>query len=356
MIGLAENAFLGLALVVIAFCFGLWIRATYCVVSRSPLVAFEPRRPAPWSVVELLLIGLLGVVVVGVTQQISRAWLELPAGVWQLEELAPRQQIGALVFFSIASGVSCLLALWVCRRVAGATLHDLGLVRDKVGRDLILGLAGFAMLIVPMLTMHVALQMLFPVSESHPFIEILSKEPRLGLLLPIAVAAVIIAPMVEETFFRVILQGWLERLAVEQEADLGSPRSHWVGSEPAREQPSGVTTDADTASAAPAHDAECAATSETAPGCAEPAAIGETSAGYPQSRVGQAVPILLSSLAFALAHLGHGLAPIPLFFLAIGLGYLYQRTHRLLPCLVIHFLVNLTAMAQLGLEVWRRQG
>jgi len=37
-------------------------------------------------------------------------------------------------------------------------------------------------------------------------------------------------------------------------------------------------------------------------------------------------PILLSAGLFAALHATHGPDPIPLFLLALGLGYLYQRT------------------------------
>ena len=61
------------------------------------------------------------------------------------------------------------------------------------------------------------------------------------------------------------------------------------------------------------------------------------------------LPILVSSLLFALAHFGIGPDPIPLFFLAIVLGYTYQRTHRIVPCMVTHALFNsLTLIA-----LWR---
>ena len=39
----------------------------------------------------------------------------------------------------------------------------------------------------------------------------------------------------------------------------------------------------------------------------------------------------VSAAIFAFMHLGQGPAPIPLFFLAIGLGYLYRQTHRATP-------------------------
>jgi membrane protease YdiL (CAAX protease family) len=62
-------------------------------------------------------------------------------------------------------------------------------------------------------------------------------------------------------------------------------------------------------------------------------------------------PILVSSLFFALAHFGYGPEPVPLFFLAIALGYVYQRTHRILPSIVTHALFNAFAMFIL----WRLQ-
>ena len=56
---------------------------------------------------------------------------------------------------------------------------------------------------------------------------------------------------------------------------------------------------------------------------------------------------LVSAFVFAILHWGHGPDPIPLFFLALGLGYLYHRTHRIIPCIVVHFLVNGLSMLAL---------
>ena len=55
-------------------------------------------------------------------------------------------------------------------------------------------------------------------------------------------------------------------------------------------------------------------------------------------------PIVVSSAIFALLHLPNGPDWIPLFFLAAGMGYLYQRTHRLLPSLTVHALLNSLSM------------
>jgi membrane protease YdiL (CAAX protease family) len=60
-------------------------------------------------------------------------------------------------------------------------------------------------------------------------------------------------------------------------------------------------------------------------------------------------PILISSIAFGLAHFGYGPEPVPLFLLALVLGHLYQRTHRIIPGIVAHALFNLFSM----IILWR---
>lgn len=45
------------------------------------------------------------------------------------------------------------------------------------------------------------------------------------------------------------------------------------------------------------------------------------------------------------------LDPIPLFFLAVGLGFLYYRTHRILPCILVHCAFNLIAFVTACLVV-----
>lgn len=52
------------------------------------------------------------------------------------------------------------------------------------------------------------------------------------------------------------------------------------------------------------------------------------------------IAVLISSAAFAAAHFGQGAAHIPLFLFALLLGYLYYRTHRLLPSIVAHATLN----------------
>tara|TARA_R110002049_G_scaffold72490_7_gene187478 strand:- start:20258 stop:21271 length:1014 start_codon:yes stop_codon:yes gene_type:complete len=56
------------------------------------------------------------------------------------------------------------------------------------------------------------------------------------------------------------------------------------------------------------------------------------------------IPILVTSVLFAMMHLGQGGAPIPLLFLSIGLGYLYRQTGSIVPPLIVHCILNASTM------------
>ena len=63
------------------------------------------------------------------------------------------------------------------------------------------------------------------------------------------------------------------------------------------------------------------------------------------------LPIGVSSAIFALLHFSHGPDWVPLLLLAAGMGYLYQRTHRLVPSLTVHGLLNAFSMWGLWVQV-----
>ena len=66
-------------------------------------------------------------------------------------------------------------------------------------------------------------------------------------------------------------------------------------------------------------------------------------------------PVTVSATLFALMHLGHGPDPVPLFFFALGVGLLYQRTHRIMPSLIVHLLLNLFTLIMLILMIFGQQ-
>lgn len=55
-------------------------------------------------------------------------------------------------------------------------------------------------------------------------------------------------------------------------------------------------------------------------------------------------PIVVSATLFAGIHVAHGPDFVALFLLSLGQGYLYQRTHRIVPVILVHLLMNLFSM------------
>jgi membrane protease YdiL (CAAX protease family) len=60
--------------------------------------------------------------------------------------------------------------------------------------------------------------------------------------------------------------------------------------------------------------------------------------------------IVVSSLAFALAHLGQGLAWVPLFFFGLVVGYLARQTGSIVPGIILHGLFNAVSVVLVVLQ------
>lgn len=269
-----------------------------------PLVEFTPRRPVPWSAAELA-------VAVGVYLAL------LNGAVWLA---APRDEAGDLVHAltpqtllstAAASALATLVVAALVALVSRATPADLGLATATLRRDVALGAAAFAAILLPIYLVQALLSLVF--DGRHPILDMLEGHRDGAFFLAAGVAAVGVAPLAEEFFFRALLQGWLEKVwpvRPPAPADVGAP-------------PTSSPPDAPLLAPSNADGAEL------------------QTAGYPTGWG----PILASSGVFALMHLGHGPAPIPLFLLALVLGYLYARTHRIWPGLVLHMLLNGCSLA-----------
>lgn len=147
----------------------------------------------------------------------------------------------------------------------------------------------------------------------HPLIDMVHKDPTPYSFLTVAFAAVILAPLAEEFFYRLIFQGWIEKaVRLRHSQDSTTSAALLLG------------------------------------GSVE----NESSKPIPPLRGAAAwAPTVASAMVFAMLHLGQGAAPIPLFFLALLFGFLFQRTGRITPCVVVHFLLNGFSTLALLLEV-----
>ena len=243
----------------------------------------------------------------------------------------------AVVAFSIS-------AIRVRYRAAST---DLGWSVAKIGSDIRLGVVAFLALAPPVYALQICLVQRF--ESKHPLIELIRQNPQPHLIAVCIVSAVLVAPVIEEYLFRGLLQGWLERLADGRDNSLDV-----VLGGPAR-QPTSASTEVLNKAAKPIPLRVCHA--NLANSCPATANLADDKWGNPRDNVVEDTPvaywpIAISAFAFAILHLSHGPDWIPLFFLALGLGYLYRQTHRLLPAIVVHFLLNACSMAMFLVEVF----
>jgi len=128
-------------------------------------------------------------------------------------------------------------------------------------------------------------------------------------------AAVLVAPVCEEIFFRGTLQAWLHRT-----------QTHKSGDDSLREIIGGWDRDTDR------HQ-----NLGEIPGNGDPKRLADPATLLTFLSW---LPIVTSALVFAAVHWGQGLAPIPLFVFGVALGYVYRQTRSVIPCIVMHMLLN----------------
>ena len=185
--------------------------------------------------------------------------------------------------------------------------------------------------------------------SEHPLVRLLRQSPDPAMLVLCCLSAVVVAPLFEEFVFRVLLQGWLEKvLAADPVPQVPEVASAFASKRAAVAIPS-ARVDADALASADVNPFKSPESEQQYTG---PPRAGETSGQVAGSRLplrfsANVLPILISSTVFAGLHYGHGPDPIPLFVLAAALGYLYQRTHRLVPGLMVHVLLNASSMVML---------
>jgi membrane protease YdiL (CAAX protease family) len=172
-----------------------------------------------------------------------------------------------------------------------------------------------------------------------------------GFFAVLFVAAAVMAPIFEGLVFRVLFQGFLERA-------LGFPGSvleFLVGRLPGRAdlttQPAPAAEPGNVLQ--PVGDAENPYLPPSF--VTDELVVAELAVPSEQAELRGSrfwFPIAVSSIVFALLHYSHGPDWVALTLLAAGMGYLYQRTHSLVPSLVVHALINSLSMFGLWLQVY----
>lgn len=292
------------AVAVLVGCGVGWSLAFRRLARRQPVLVHHPRRPSPWGLIDLALAALLLTAFQMVNLLVLRYGYGIDA-VKGWEHLASRD----LALVTLAEPVANLAAIAAALAVIGwrtrAGCRDFGISLRHLGQDVGLGLAAFVMLAPPVYAIQRLLVEWFP--YRHPLISMLQQHPDTLLRAAVFFSAVVAAPVVEEFFYRVLWQGWLQEVLPRRERF----QQLVFGRPPAPLQSPGD----------------------------DPMSAAMNGADH-RSPVTEALAIVASATLFAVMHVSHGPAPIPLFVLALGLGYVYARTGRVLPCIVVHVLLN----------------
>jgi membrane protease YdiL (CAAX protease family) len=263
----------------------------------------------------------------------------------QPAQLTSHQWLALILGAGLGSLVGAALAIGWLKYAARATWADLGMTCPSWPSHVFAGLKTFLLLMLPIFGLQWALNLAYErfvdKPPQHPLIEHLLDYPTAAGFAIAAFTAVIVAPLTEEFLFRSVLQGWFERVFRRASASgckTPLPPASCEGQSYGRSpltptlSPEGRGSD-DTGSESSVGDGQ------NEEGFATPA----------PSRPLLIPPILLSSAIFAGMHYEHGVAWIPLFFFALALGCLYQRTGSLVAPIVLHMSLNASSMLMLWL-------
>jgi membrane protease YdiL (CAAX protease family) len=240
----------------------------------------------------------------------------------------------------LAIGVVYLLIRY---RSAGS----FGLRLKSLGRQILIGAIAFIMIFPIIMTVQWILAKLVP--YEHAVLEVLTENATPLSIASTWLAAVIAAPLAEEFFFRGVLHNWLERVSVSSMADsklVTGGQSHGTLGQDNQSPASEAMVAAGQEKSETNHRFENGPQAKVSNPYASPATRPPSprDAALSANRVPAYWPIIVSSLFFALVHVGQGLAPIPLFILAVGLGYVFRQTGSFIACWTMHLMLNFYSM------------
>ena len=285
-----------------------WVLYAVRVSKHGPLT-HEPRDEVPWGMFDLLLLIIfLFVGQLAATVFVKNMYgIDFPNKVGDFANLPAVDRARVIATNSVIKLLATVLGFAAIALKNRASLTDLGIHVGRAPRDLLLGAFSFLLLVPPVLLIQTILVLWW--ESKHPLVEMLQDDPSVYFFMVTILSAVVVAPGVEELMYRVLLQGWMEKISSHE----GDPTELLLGRVPRHRD----------------------------------------TVGSDEKRASSPTwwPILASAAIFALMHHQHGPDPIPLFLFAMGLGYLYQRTHRILPSIVVHFLLNATSVAVLMLDL-----
>jgi membrane protease YdiL (CAAX protease family) len=308
-----------------------WLKTIARLRRRQPILPYEPRPAVPWGpIVALPAVAMMLLVVTS-----GSATESTPVEQIAIDPHKVLRHLSASIVFQVfLAGVVLAIAA-----ISGATSVDLGLARTPraAARDLGVGAVTCVAAAGPIYLIQGFLMYLLGQEDPsrHPMFRMVTGgESNVAVFLLATVAAVVAAPVCEEIIYRLMLQGWLERWEdnhLQQATSEAESAAGQLYADDAQREQAQITIDIDPA-------AEAQPDTQSSPltnGQLRPGVFGLPHGLF---------PILASSALFAAAHAGYGPEPVAIFLLALIFGYVYQRTHRIVPTIVAHALFNLISM------------
>ena len=299
-------------------------------VAGHSLLAYQPRRRVPWGgLVALLAMSMPLLTVVAFLANLLNNEPATPPD-FSTQDFLVMGSFDSLFKILFLFGIMAWL-----RTFFRADKHDLGLPASwgQLFIDIRIGTLACIAALLPINAIQIALTYAFEPKTLHPLVEQLQENHSPVILLLSFCMAVIVAPLFEEFTFRGLLQGWLEQ---REDEVLGFAATERVVPDSIGE----------------GELLEVALVSDGGlRGDVAPRLLNRPLRGWFPPLPHGWTPILISGVAFGLAHLGHGVAPVSLVLFGIVLGYLYQRTHRLAPSITAHLLFNAYSMVLLWLQL-----
>jgi len=208
------------------------------------------------------------------------------------------------------------------------------------------------------------------ISTTHPIVQLLAVRDWTAFILCIVVG-IAVAPIIEEMFFRVLLQGWLEKTDRDLRRRLPVLRHFMSPGAMPIVLSSLIFAGQHFREATPQEDVQHLMLLFTCNGVTSLFAlvfvivwmrwrVGATAADFgwaPEKLFSDVRLGLLTFVAIAVPIYGvqiilsqllpkqYAPDPIPIFFFAVALGLLYYRTHRAAPSIAVHMALNASSLA-----------
>ncbi len=327
-------------LLIIASIVSSWIWVILKIAFREPVLPPSTPRVVPWGAGSVLaaIVAYFAVMILVIDAYVLAIRPGPPAGAGKSPDFTPFEMMGLSAAYNLGTLIVVPLTLALTAR---ARPRDFGLATDAPGRQFTLGMMAYPLL-APLIFGMMIVSSLIWKPDTHPLAKAMMDQltPSMGVIL--AVAGAVLAPMAEELMFRGVLLGWLTRIALGRKPsmdrellDVEPPpplvelesRTELVGEPMAFEPGEGPYN---------LYSAPLASITTSIPFADHGVEAFEN---LRRSRALLAANVAVS-LVFAGMHYKVWPTPIPIFFLSLGLGFLYQRTGGLIAPVALHMTFN----------------